>query len=406
MNNRGRLNSGTDRDLDREILRIQGAIEGWVRSNNLWGDCGFFNFVDYADAEPWNNYPVVTVFASDGEFNEIFESRDDLYDDFSSMLKRNGYWFERDTGKVYILSAGEAMNEKFKEYFHWQWVCGLLKPDFNDIHHELFEYFKENPGAMQRLNWRQFEYLVYELFRHQGYKADLGPGWADDGIDMTLLLMDPIGDILTAVQVKRYRSDRAINLQAVQALHGAAVAYGFQATTFVTTSRYLPSARRFANRENVGMSLFLSEDVRTWCESAHRGIVEDKNKLVSHQSLEKLLLDARQNPKEHIVHAYTGTTIMTNSFALKLKEAKHSALLLELPTNVISHDGYRTRGIELPELVGPIVVKAFQERKPIGIGNVVRAKKYADDNGSVRFWTGTEGYWPWDGEPKRFDIMD
>lgn len=159
MNNRGRPSSGTDRDLDREILRIQGAIEGWVHSNNLWGDCGFFNFQDYTDAEPWDNYPVVTVFASDGEFSEIFESRDDLYDDFSSMLKRNGYWFERDTGRVYILSAREAMNKKFKEYFHWQWVCGLLKPDFSDIHHELFEYFKENPSAMQRLNWRQFEYL-------------------------------------------------------------------------------------------------------------------------------------------------------------------------------------------------------------------------------------------------------
>lgn len=223
---------------------------------------------------------------------------------------------------------------------------------------------------------------------------------------MTLLQMDPIGDILTAVQVKRYRSDRAINLQAVQALHGAAVAYDFQATAFVTTSRYLPSARRFAGREDVGMSLFLSEDMKTWCESAYRGIVEDKNKLVSQQSLEKLLFDARQNPKEHIVHAHTGTTIMTNSFAIKLKEAKHSALLLELPTNIISHDGYRTRGIELPEMDGSIVVKAFQQRKPIGIGNVVRAKKYADGSGSVWFWIGTEAYWRWDGEPKRFDIMD
>ena len=151
---------------------------------------------------------------------------------------------------------------------------------------------------------------------------------------MTLLQTDPIGDIMTAVQTKRYRPDRSIDLQAIQALHGAAEANELQKSAFVTTSRYLPSARNFAQRENVRMELFLSDDVIEWCKHAHRGIVEDKKSLVSRESIEKFLSAARNSPSEHIVHAHTGYSVTTNSFALKLKESKHAALLLELPNSV------------------------------------------------------------------------
>ena len=298
------------------------------------------------------------------------------------------------------------MNEKFKDYFDWQWICSLLKPDFNDIHHELFRHFEKNPEALLKLDWRSFEVLIYELFRHQGYKVELGPGRGDGGIDMTLLQTDPIGDILTAVQVKRYRSDRPIGLQAIQALHGAAAAHELQKTAFVTTSRYLPSAKEFAQRENVSMELFLSDDVVKWCKHAHRGIIKDKNRLFTRGSIENILSSARNNPNEYIVHAHTGYTVMTNSFALKLKESKHAALLLELPTDVISHDGYKTRGLEVPELEASSVLNAFSKPAPIGVSNVSRAKKYIDDGYRCRFWTGEESYSQWNGKPAPFDVMD
>lgn len=398
--------SQLDNVVTQEITRIEWEVEKWVRSKDLWGDCGFMNFIDHKDAEPWSDHPVVTIFGSEGDFNNIFCGYDELLDDFSTMLNRNGYWFERDTCIVYVLSANAEMNENFKDYFRWQWVCSFLQPDFNDVHHELFQYFSEDPKSLERMNWREFEFLIYELFRRQDYKVELGPGQGDGGIDMTLLQTDPIGDIMTAVQVKRYHPSLPIKLQAVQALHGAAVANRFQRSTFVTTSRYLPSARKFAQRENVCMDLFLSNDVIQWCESAHRGIVEDKKKLISRESIERHLLAARSNPRDYVVHATTGCSIQMNSFALKLKEAKHGALLLELPKIVISHDGHGMRGLEVPNLDASAVSSAISEPAPFGEGRVIRAKKYFYNDCGYRFWTGENGYLRWNGEPKEFDLID
>ena len=53
-------------------------------------------------------------------------------------------------------------------------------------------------------------------------------------------------------------------------------------------------------------------------------------------------------PRQHIVCANTGITVTMNSFALVLKETKHAALLMELPTQVVDDDGRGQRGSEVP----------------------------------------------------------
>ena len=123
----------TDFEIEAEIRRVETEIEKWVRSRDLWGDCGFRNYNDYCDAEPWPDSPVATIFVSDGDFNRVFDGgagTDELYEEFTSLLERLEYWFERDTGRVYLYSVNSRINTSFQEYFHWQWVCSLLKPDF------------------------------------------------------------------------------------------------------------------------------------------------------------------------------------------------------------------------------------------------------------------------------------
>ena len=227
---------------------------------------------------------MVTIFTSDGDFNRVFdgtEYTDHLYEEFTSLLERNGYWFERDACQVYHLAGESTKNEMFKNYFHWQWVCSLLREDFNDIHHEVFDYFSNKPERFQSLDGREFEILVYEAFRNQGFSVELGPRSGDGGIDTTMLQRDPIGDVMTAVQIKRFRHDRKIGLQAIQALHGAKVAEGLHESIFITSSNYLPSARNFAARKNVSMQLYTSSDVAEWCQQARQGIIENKATLVS-----------------------------------------------------------------------------------------------------------------------------
>ena len=388
-----------DREIEIEICRIEREIEKWARSKDLWDDCGFRSYIDFQDAEPWKDYPVVTLLAFDGEFSRVFDgSFENLYEEFSSLLEQNGYWFERDIGRVYVLSGKEDINNIFKEYFHWQWICSLLKPDFNDIHHELFSYFTK-PENLLKVQWRDFEVLIYEILRNQGFGVELGPGRGDGGIDLTLFQKDPIGDILTAVQVKRYRSDRKIDLQAVQALHGAATANEIPNSAFVTTSNYLPSARSFAGRENVPMDLYTSRDVIRWCNQVSRGIIEEKELLVSTGSMEKILVKAKNNPRHYVVHAHIGETMTMNAFAVILKESKHAALLMELPRRIIHHDGYETRGLEVP-LIEPLS-PANQE-----YGRIFRVKKKGHNDRTCHFWDGRNSYSPWMERPQNFDYID
>ncbi len=187
---------------ENEIKHLENAIESWVRQHDLWDDCGFHKYLDFFDAEPWKDKPVVTIFTSSGDFNYLFdgtEYTDHLYEDFTSLIDQNGYWFERDSGRVYIVAEDSTKNEMYKNYFHWQWVCSLLREDFNDIHHEVFDYFSNKPERFHSLNSREFEILVYEALRNQGFNVELGPRSGDGGIDIRMLQRDPIGDIMTVV---------------------------------------------------------------------------------------------------------------------------------------------------------------------------------------------------------------
>lgn len=386
-----------DDALAAQIITLQERIEAWVRRHGLWHDCGFKSYLDHFDAPPWPDHPVVTVFHSDGDFNRIFEGTDgseELYEGFASLLEQHGYYFERDTGLVYVYADEPTLNHHFKEFFHWQWICSLIRPDFIDIHHEVFQYFQHHPNHLQKLTGWDFQVLIYEVLRNQGFRVELGPPSGDGGIDVTMHQRDPIGDILTAIQVKRYRPDRKIKLEAIQALHGAKMAEGMDNSMFVTTSDYLPSSRSFAARTNVSMTLRTSVDVLEWCKLARAGIIEDKATLVSREFVEGKLRDAVHYPQSHILHSSTGITVSTNSFALILKETKHAALLMQLPNRIISHDGYRQRGLEIPE-VDP---SGKVNHKP---KTVFRAKKK-----NAAFWTGRNLYSPWDGHPCNFDICD
>ena len=129
----------TDFEIEAEIRRVETEIEKWVRSRDLWGDCGFRNYNDYYDAETWPDSPVATIFVSDGDFNSVFDGgagTDELYEEFTSLLERLDIWFG------------------------------------------LFELLSEKPEYLNKLSWREFEILIYELLRKQGFGVE-GTALAD-----------------------------------------------------------------------------------------------------------------------------------------------------------------------------------------------------------------------------------
>ena len=355
--------------------------------------------------------PTVTVLRADGLLAEliiypgmgaIHESREaqELADQCQKLMQEHGFLsIPFDGNRLYIMpdeTSQPDVFEQFKEYMRWRWICGLIQGDFDALNSELYNYFGTKPERLERLHWREFEKLVAELLESQGFVVELGPGSADGGVDLRFLQRDPIGDVLTLVQVKKYRKDRKIRLDAVQALHGARMAERADGSMFITTSSYLPSAKKFAGRENVLMNLHISDDVRNWCVDATAGIVKDGRRLTTEREVIGALEDARAN-RSRIIHAICGHGMRYNRFSLVLKESASSALVVDLPRRIVVDEGYQQAGTEVPDLK--------YDRIMLNRENSVRRLKkssgdthfrYSDINEELEF------YEIWDQKPARF----
>ena len=388
----------TDQQLLQIIRNLQSKIERWATGHDIWLDCGFKTYAEHVNGEPLA--PVVTVLHFGSDFANMLEGYHRGLDvEFSELLESEGFWFEQATfGNLHIYPLDDnPLVEPFSDYVHWQWICGLIVPDVADVFEEIYAHFARRPDDLNKLHWRDFEVLLYRIFQSQGFQAELGPGSGDGGVDIRLLQRDPLGDIMTLVQAKKYAANRKIGLEAVAALHGLADVEGAHRSLFVTTSSYLPVAQKFAGRTSGRLSLATSNDVMQWCQQAHHGIIHDKSKIVSTDQVSRLLRDLKSKDSR-IVHAHTGVTMILNEFALVLKETKYAALLMTLPAITTVGDGYGQTGYEVPRLDHTCLSRLHAD-------TVFRAKRSVHD-GRVSYWSGQHLYTPWAGEPEYFSYLD
>jgi Restriction endonuclease len=394
-------NAYTDDELSAEIVRLQTAIESWARRQELWHDSGFTDFLTHVKGEP-GTPAVITILWSEGELRRhIDEDLDTLNGErFYEVLEALGYEYENINGvNFHIYARDERLNAAFVSYFHWQWVCSLITPDVDDVYEEMYAHFRSRPDDLRKLSPRAFEILLARLFQNQGFETELGPGSGDGGVDIRLWQRDPLGDVLTLVQAKRYAPHRKIGQDPVAALYGVMNVEEAPRGIFVTTSAYLPSARFFAGRAGNTIDLKATEDVVKWCSQATNGIIKDKSALISRQSVQALLARLAAGRDPRIVHASSGYTMQLNEFAVILKETKYAALLMSLPTQVVAHDGYMQSGSEVP-ILGVDAVDRHNA------SHVFRAMRSVDERGEVSYWNGKNLFHVWSGEPMNFSYVD
>ena len=98
------------------------------------------------------------------------------------------------------------------------------------------------------MTWQEFEQLVAEAYRRQGYRvAERGGGGADGGIDLELRTKDKT----LVVQCKRWKT-RSIGVELVRELYGAMTGEQAHAAIFVTSGNYtpMPSTSRGTSRSS------------------------------------------------------------------------------------------------------------------------------------------------------------
>lgn len=390
----------TDAALEQKIIELERAIQDWAEKKEIWFDSCFKPFLKHVNGEPHRDCPVVTVLCAGSGLCDLLDGScyGEWESEFIELVGSLGYGHENINGvNFHFYPTDEELISAFGEYFHWQWVCSLIQPDFGDVYEELYDYFSKSPDRLQSLEWRDYEILLYRIFQQQGFQAELGPGSGDGGIDIRLLQRDPLGDILTLVQAKKYKPKNKIKLEAVAALHGIAKANNADETMFVTTSKYAPVAKKFAARDTVQMQLKTSDDVAIWCKTATEGIIADKSSLITRESVSKIIQQIGSRRDRRVLQTSFGHNMTINSFALVLKETQHAALLMSLPRRNITND-HGQIGTEIP-VVGPEALSMHQAK------TVWRAKRKAE-NGRVTYWDGEHLFSPWDGTPKYFNYMD
>ncbi|NQW94656.1 MAG: restriction endonuclease, partial [Polaromonas sp.] len=105
----------------------------------------------------------------------------------------------------------------------------------------------QSADALDGMSWREFELLVGEAFRLQGYRVtETGGGGPDGGIDLALTK----GTEKFLVQCKQWKAYR-VSVDVVRELYGVMAAKGAAGGFVVTSGRFTDDARKFAEGRNV-----------------------------------------------------------------------------------------------------------------------------------------------------------
>ncbi len=102
-------------------------------------------------------------------------------------------------------------------------------------------------STLLEMSWQEFEMLVGDAYRIQGFSvSETGGGGADGGVDLVLTK----GRERTLVQCKQWRAYK-VGVDVVRELYGVMAASGASAGIVVTSGRFTNDAKEFARGRNV-----------------------------------------------------------------------------------------------------------------------------------------------------------
>jgi restriction system protein len=105
----------------------------------------------------------------------------------------------------------------------------------------------ESADALDGMSWREFEILVGESYRQQGYQvAELGGAGPDGGVDLLLTK----GNEKFFVQCKQWKAYK-VGVSTVRELYGVMAAKGATGGFVVTAGRFTTDAVEFAQGRNI-----------------------------------------------------------------------------------------------------------------------------------------------------------
>jgi restriction system protein len=155
-------------------------------------------------------------------------------------------WYFSSAGGPFLAAFGKASQGPGFALLAWMalglcWVAALCSFIMRHQRSRLLET-QTGLDSLRAMNWKQFEMLVGEACRRQGYRIEeTGLGGADGGVDLRLGKNGRI----TLVQCKQWRSQR-VDVKVVREMYGLLAHHGADAVKIVAIGDFTPDARRFA----------------------------------------------------------------------------------------------------------------------------------------------------------------
>ena len=156
-----------------------------------------------------------------------------------------GWYFSLHGGPV-LIGAGKAASDGAYAPFAWLmlgacWVAAAASY-FGQRHRKQLLETQSGLDSFRALSWKEFELLIGEAFRRQGYSVEeTGLGGKDGGIDLVLRKDGK----RTLVQCKQWRT-RQVNVNVVREMYGLLAHHGADEVKIVALGSYTADAALFA----------------------------------------------------------------------------------------------------------------------------------------------------------------
>lgn len=142
--------------------------------------------------------------------------------------------------------------------------------------------------AIRNMSWQNFERLVGEAYRMQGYRVrESGGGGADGGVDLWLSCDGQI----TLVQCKQWRSSK-VGVQVVREMYGIMTAEKADGVIIATVGEYTKDAAEFARGKPI--ELLTGKRLVKLINSSDRGVTEPRSQSTELEASSVAIMESQE----------------------------------------------------------------------------------------------------------------
>ena len=132
--------------------------------------------------------------------------------------------------------------------------------------HEAVEKAANDRSSLLNMSPREFEEFMAYIFSYLGFEVELTKTSRDGGVDIICMQSKHGIPFRLAVEVKRYKENRPVNVSLVRSFVGANRQFNANHLLFITTSRYTQPAIDYATDYAAHLlSLKDYEQIKEWC---------------------------------------------------------------------------------------------------------------------------------------------